>query len=109
MRVLHVISTIDPDWGGPPVVATRLAAAQAAQGLQVTLMSYDGEAARRSWTNDQGALDGGPQVRMVYVPGGGRLEGLLGARARKVARSLVRSWLIMSWFICMASGRRSSE
>ena len=89
MRVLHVISTIDPDWGGPPVVATRLAAAQAAQGLQVTLMSYDGEAARRSWTNDQGTLDGGPQVRMVYVPGGGRLEGLLGARARKVARSLM--------------------
>ena len=104
MRVLHVISTLDPDWGGPPVVATRLCAAEAAQGLQVTLMSYDGEAARRSWTNDQETLDGGPQVRMVYVPEevDSRVSWEL-----VLARSLARSWLIMTWFICMASGRRS--
>ena len=89
MKVLHVISTIDPDWGGPPVVATRLAAAQAAQGLEVTLMSYDGEAARRSWANDQGMLKGGDRVRMVYVPTGGRLEGLFGGNARRVARTLM--------------------
>ena len=89
MRVLHVISTIDPDWGGPPVVATRLAAAQAAQGHQVTLMSYDGEAARRSWANDHAMLDGGSEVQMVYVPSGGRLEGLFGSNGRKVARSLM--------------------
>ena len=86
MKVLHVISTIDPDWGGPPVVATRLAAAQAAQGLEVTLMSYDGEAARRSWANDQGMLKGGDRVRMVYVPTGGRLEGLFGGNARQHLR-----------------------
>ena len=89
MRVLHVISTIDPDWGGPPVVATRLAAAQAAQGHQITLMSYDGEAARRSWANDHAMLDGGSEVQMVYVPSGGRLEGLFGSNGRKVARSLM--------------------
>ena len=89
MRILHVISTIDPDWGGPPVVATRLAAAQAAQGHQVTLMSYDGEAARHSWANDHGMLEGGSKVEMVYVPPGGRLEGFLGTNGRRAARSLM--------------------
>lgn len=40
MRILHVITSLDPRDGGPPVVAERLAAAQAALGHRVGLLSY---------------------------------------------------------------------
>lgn len=40
MKVLHVICTLDPSVGGPPVVASCLAAAEAALGADVGLVSY---------------------------------------------------------------------
>ena len=38
MRILHVIPSMDPKQGGPPVVAARLAAAQAALGHAVEII-----------------------------------------------------------------------
>lgn len=40
MRVLHVINTLDPLEGGPPQVAMRLAAAQAALGASVSILHH---------------------------------------------------------------------
>jgi len=40
MRILHVVRTLDPAEGGPPQVAGRLAAAQAARGHDVHVVSY---------------------------------------------------------------------
>jgi len=40
MKIAHVISSLDPAAGGPPMVATRLAAAQAGLGHHVTLIAY---------------------------------------------------------------------
>jgi len=40
LRILHVLDRVDPAAGGPPAVAFRLAAAQAAQGHAVTILSY---------------------------------------------------------------------
>jgi len=48
MRILHVIQTLDPAAGGPPVVAARLAAAQAAAGHEVTIASYAAPDAREA-------------------------------------------------------------
>jgi len=45
MKILHVISTLDPAAGGPPAVVTRLAAAQAALGHEVHVASYEAPAA----------------------------------------------------------------
>lgn len=39
MKILHVIGSLDPAWGGPPVVAASLASAQAARGNQVGVLS----------------------------------------------------------------------
>src|SRR4051812_33148674 len=39
MRILHVISTLDPATGGPPSVVSRLSSAQAALGHAVTVVS----------------------------------------------------------------------
>jgi glycosyltransferase involved in cell wall biosynthesis len=40
MKILHVIQSLDPAGGGPPMVAARLAAAQAALGCDVRILSY---------------------------------------------------------------------
>src|SRR5215204_1230715 len=45
MKILHVITTLDPAAGGPPAVVTRLAAAQAALGHEVHVASYEAPAA----------------------------------------------------------------
>jgi glycosyltransferase involved in cell wall biosynthesis len=39
MRIAHVIRSLDPKEGGPPMVATRLATAQARLGHEVTLVA----------------------------------------------------------------------
>lgn len=38
LRIVHVINSLDPSRGGPPMVATRLAAAQAGLGHDVSLL-----------------------------------------------------------------------
>ncbi|MFA6046111.1 MAG: glycosyltransferase [Phycisphaerales bacterium] len=45
MHILHVINTLDPKTGGPPAVATRLAAAQASLGHEVGIVCYADPAA----------------------------------------------------------------
>jgi glycosyltransferase involved in cell wall biosynthesis len=41
MRIAHVLRTLDPAAGGPPMVATRLATAQSRLGHDVTLIAGD--------------------------------------------------------------------
>ena len=40
MRILHVIATLNPDAGGPPMIAARLAAAQAGLGHDVHIITH---------------------------------------------------------------------
>jgi glycosyltransferase involved in cell wall biosynthesis len=40
MKIVHVVASIDPAEGGPPQVATRLAAAQASLGHELHLVTY---------------------------------------------------------------------
>ncbi len=40
MKILHVIDGMDPVKGGPPMIATRIAAAQARLGHDVTFLTY---------------------------------------------------------------------
>lgn len=44
MKIIHVIASIDPKYGGLQAVAMRLAAAQAGLGVDVNIVSY-GDAA----------------------------------------------------------------
>ncbi len=83
LRIVHAIGDLDPAGGGPPVVAARLAAAQAQQGCEVTILSYR-------------SLEGGPRgdklmaetphgelVKLVSVDSPGRFERLTGRAAAK--------------------------
>ena len=41
MRILQVVDSLDPIYGGPPTVVLRLSAALAREGAQVTLYSQE--------------------------------------------------------------------
>lgn len=48
MNIVHVVVSLDPAAGGPPIVAARLAAAQAQLGHAVSIVAYDRPAARQA-------------------------------------------------------------
>jgi glycosyltransferase involved in cell wall biosynthesis len=88
MRILHVIISLDPAVGGPQVVAPRLAAAQAAHGCEVHLVTYRLRA-REAITN--AALASVPNFEKVQkheLATPDRLERLTGRRARPTLADL---------------------
>lgn len=86
MRILHVANTLDPAAGGPPVVAARLAAAQAALGHTATILTY-----ATPNVNPRALLEGvtgGDKVAVVCAAPR-PLESLRGAGAAQALRSAV--------------------
>ena len=82
MRIFHVIGSLDPAAGGPPAVAARLAAAQAALGHEVRIICF-GQRDQRYEVNK--SLTGVPQMDRVLIvalwPGTGwrgKIEDLTG-------------------------------
>lgn len=90
MRIVHAIRSIDPAVGGPPVIATRMAAGQVLLGHDVGLATYDEPDRRRDIDT---ALDRVPhfdkvQMRPLPAP---RSHGLLLPRDTRIGiRELVR-------------------
>lgn len=89
MKILHVVRTLDPAEGGPPQVAVRLAAAQAARGHEIHLLYY----ARTDSLERVGAqLASVPHRDLLHfhpVADPGLLERLSGWRARASLHRLV--------------------
>lgn len=86
LGIMHVVGTLDPAAGGPPVVAARLAAAQANLGHRVTLAAYEGDP--HSTQRARELLEQTPNgdlVKLVWVARPSRLERLTG---RDAARTL---------------------
>lgn len=65
MRILHAIHSVDASQGGPPLVASRLAASQAGIGHQTALLSY-------TPTEPASAISS----KLASVPHGGRVRWL---------------------------------
>ena len=63
MKILHVIASMDPAFGGPPAVAGRLAAAQAALGHEVTVLYHDSPGRIREL---EASLSTIPQIGKVH-------------------------------------------
>ena len=83
MRLVHVISTLDPAHGGPPVVAARLGAAQRERGHQVEILGYAPEEARgRIQSMISSTPQPGPQALHLLEPGS-KPERLRAQRARR--------------------------
>ncbi len=89
MRILHVISRMDPSDGGPPMALSRLAAAQAELGAGVTLVALEPQADQATLHRAYGDIPGFRRVRQEYVPAGGWLEQVLARSARARLQSLI--------------------
>lgn len=87
---MHVIASIDASKGGPPLVASRLAAAQAGIGHSVALLSYTPHDPASAVSTALSKVPHGAKVRIVDVgPSGGAWEALTASRATKEIAAVV--------------------
>ncbi|UXN65703.1 glycosyltransferase [Phyllobacterium sp. A18/5-2] len=89
MKIVHVISSIDPAKGGPQATCVRLAAAQSALGHDVHIVSYGGrEIQKRAF---QSARDVPHFSRIVWhlLPDPNRIERVLGLAAARKSRTVL--------------------
>ncbi len=94
MRITHIIGSLDAATGGPPMVASRLAAAQAQLGCQVRIVCYastqgDCDAGREQV--DVQAIPGFEQVEVQTIPHGGFSERWTGRLAGRFFKNHFRT------------------
>jgi glycosyltransferase involved in cell wall biosynthesis len=78
MKICHVLPSLDPSQGGPPAVASRLAAAQAALGHAVAILSYDTPDQRVAIERSMRDIPGADRLRLISLsPPQGRLASIL--------------------------------
>jgi glycosyltransferase involved in cell wall biosynthesis len=63
LRIVHVIGSVDPSMGGPATVVSRLAAAQAAHGHEVTVISALSPSRRKAFRESVASVPGIDRVR----------------------------------------------
>jgi glycosyltransferase involved in cell wall biosynthesis len=90
LHVLHVVASLESVSGGPPMVVSRLAAAQAALDVEVTILSSVPRPGQDTVIPGLRRLPGGEKVTLELVPGDGLIEDLTARRAGRVARRLVK-------------------
>jgi len=90
VKILHVICSLDPKLGGPPVVASRLAASQAALGHAVSILAHEtyrsGESVERARAA-LGAIPGMDRVAIELLPSATRAERLYAPGAARAFRA----------------------
>lgn len=94
MRILHVIGAIDPARGGPPRVAVRLAAAQAALGHEAHLLSYLPEGSSDWLAGQMATVPALDRVTIHRLSPPSILELFTAGRAKRVLGPLIKG---MDW------------
>ncbi len=89
IEVLHVVPTLDPAAGGLSQVAVRLAAAEAALGRRVQLLSYDSQTASDRIAREIARVPHQQGIEFISLPPPDGLERVFGRRARRALRALV--------------------
>src|SRR5262249_47250389 len=77
MKIIHIINSLDPAAGGPPVVAACLAAAQTALGHEVHILSIKTAGADDRISRAYARVPGFPRVMQQFLSAGGVLERVL--------------------------------
>ena len=88
MKIVHVITSIDPDKGGPQAVVMRLAAAQANLGNEVHVASQADDAMLAQVARLGASIPGFGQIVWHIVPPG-RMEEILCLKARRLLTRLL--------------------
>lgn len=82
MKIVHVITSMDPDKGGPQAVVMRLAAAQADLGHDVHVVSQADKRVISQLVALGRQIPGFEQIRWHLLPPPGRVEEILCLKAR---------------------------
>lgn len=91
MKIIHIIGSFDPAKGGPQAVVVRLAAAQAAFGHDVTIISYSDDEIDYRAAKATASIPGYQKVRTLMLPMPGLRETLTGSRVAKALSPLIAS------------------
>lgn len=86
MRILQVVDSLDPIYGGPPTVVLRLAAALAREGARVTLYSQERSGREADIAATLRGIPGIELVHRVSDVCDGRIARLIGRPARDFSR-----------------------
>ncbi len=89
MKIVHVISSVDPAQGGPQAGCVRLAAAQSALGHDVHIISYGGSDIRERACRSARDVPHIAKVHWHLLADPDRIERLLGLKASKMMRALL--------------------
>jgi glycosyltransferase involved in cell wall biosynthesis len=88
-RILHVLYSMDPARGGPPMIGVRLAASQAAAGHEVAVLSYLDPARAEVVGRAHERVPGFESLEVHTLAPPSRLEALLGTAASRELRELL--------------------
>lgn len=91
LEIVHVVRSLDPAAGGVPIIALKLAVAQAAEGHGVRMLVYRVPGAEAEVRSVLAGIGGSDRVEVRYVAAEDRLEALTGWRAGRVAAELMAS------------------
>ncbi len=89
MKILHVISSLDPAAGGPPLVAIRLAAAHSRLGHHATVLSYSAAGASARIESSLKRVPDVGNVKVRFLPHCTRVESLFANDAREILSSIL--------------------
>ncbi len=90
MNILHVTSTFDLASGGPVIIATRLAAAQAKQGHNVSVIAYAQESDSGASTREQlDAIPGGELLTLYEINPTGTTERFTASRVKNQLEKII--------------------
>ncbi len=95
MRILHVITTLDPNHGGPPAVALRIAAAQCASGHETAIVSYHAPGGDERIERSLASIPGVRGVKLIAVRESGFGERLLGREASRSIRGMIGGYDVL--------------
>src|SRR5262249_36020810 len=95
MKILHVLPDVDSLAGGIPIVATHLAAAQAALGHRVCVAAYRKVSEEQRITHELSLIPGFARVQVEYIADLTRRECLLGLQTRRRIDTLIRDFEIV--------------
>jgi len=90
MKIVHVISSIDPAQGGPSGGCVRLAAAQSALGHDVHIVSYGGTEIQKRAFQSAAEVPHFSQIRWHLLPDPDRVERVLCLKGSAQLRSVLR-------------------
>lgn len=89
MKIVHVISSIDPSMGGPQAVVMRLAAAQAALGHSVHIVSYGSVSVERQVAEIGAAIPGFDELLWHILPPPSVLETVLATQGYRLLKKVL--------------------